>query len=291
MTQVMAIISLPVLGVGLGLAVFWLIGSFMVSWRKYPAFSAAVAPASDFMLSTPDGLSVAATFWPGAKLNSPGILLMHGLGDTRQAVAANADWLAKQGFAVMTIDLRGHGQSSRAPHSFGLNESIDAQTAFDWLKRRQQGAPVGVIGISLGGAASLLGTSGPLRADALVLQAVYPDIRRAIRNRIAAYIPRPLSYVLEPLLSYQSPLRFGVWPDRLTPILSLASYEGPVLIAGGERDVYTPPSESREMLAAAAQGRGLLLLQGMNHPEASAAQSDEYREKILAFFSSTLGAP
>src|SRR5260221_6022837 len=99
----------------------------MVSWRKYPAFSAAVAPASDFMLSTPDGLSVAATFWPGAKLNSPGILLMHGLGDTRQAVATNADWFAKQGFAVLTIDLRGHGQSSRAPHSFGLNDSLDAQ--------------------------------------------------------------------------------------------------------------------------------------------------------------------
>ncbi len=263
----------------------------MVRWRKYPAFSAAVAPASDFTLSTQDGLFLAATFWPGAKPNTPGVLLMHGLGDSRQAVAANADWFAKQGFAVLTIDFRGHGQSSPAPHSFGLNESIDAQTAFEWLKSRQQGAPVGVIGISLGGAASLLGENGPLRADALVLQAVYPDFRRAVRNRIAAYIPRPFAYVLEPLLTFQSPLRFGVWPDRLTPIAALASYVGPVLIVGGERDVYTPPSESREMAATAAQGKELLLLQGMNHPEASAAQSDEYRERILAFLSSTLGAP
>ena len=87
-----------------------------------------------------------------------------------------------------------------------------------------------------------------------MLQAVYPDIRRAIRNRIAAYPPRPFASVLEPLLSYQSPLRFGVWPDRLTPVASLASYRGPVLIAGGEKDVYTPPSESREMLAAAPGG-------------------------------------
>ncbi|MGO9941937.1 MAG: alpha/beta hydrolase [Rhodoblastus sp.] len=141
--QVTTIFSLPVLGIGLGLAASWLIGSFMVRWRKYPAFSAAVAPACDFILSTPDGLSLAATFWPGAKPNSPGVLLMHGLGDSRQAVAANAEWFAKQGFAVVTIDFRGHGQSSPAPHSFGLNESIDAQTAFEWLKSRQQGAPVG----------------------------------------------------------------------------------------------------------------------------------------------------
>lgn len=294
MPQLTTLLALPVLGAGLGLVASWLIGSFMVRWRKTPAVLAAVRPARDFTLSTPDGLSVAATYWPGAKPDSPGILLMHGLGDTRQALAANADWLAKQGFAVLTIDLRGHGQSSRAPHSFGLTESIDAQTAFDWLKHRQYNAAVGVIGISLGGAAALLGEQGPLRADALVLQAVYPDIRRAIRNRIAAHLPRPFASVfasvMEPLLSYQSPLRFGVWPDRLTPVVSLASYSGPVLIAGGEKDVYTPPSESREMLAA-ARGGELLLLQGMNHPEASAAQSDEYREAICVFFCSTLGTP
>ena len=290
MPQLTTILALPVLGAGLGLAASWLIGSFMVRWRKYPAVSTAAPPARDFTLTTPDGLSLAATYWPGARPDSPAILLMHGLGDTRQALAANADWFAKQGFAVLTIDLRGHGQSSRAPHSFGLTESIDAQTAFDWLKRRQHGAAVGVIGISLGGAASLLGEGGPLRADALVLQAVYPDIRRAIHNRIAAYVPRPFASVLEPLLSYQAPLRFGVWPDRLTPVVSLASYRGPVLIAGGEKDVYTPPSESREMLAAAPGGE-LLLLQGMNHPEASAAQSDEYRETIRVFFCSTLGSP
>ncbi|MGO9392985.1 alpha/beta hydrolase [Rhodoblastus sp.] len=136
-----------------------------------------------------------------------------------------------------------------------------------------------------------MGESGPLRVDALVLQAVYPDLRRAVRNRIAAYVPRPFAYVLEPLLTYQSPLRFGAWPDRLTPIAALASYAGPVLIVGGEKDVYTPPSESREMAAAAAHGKELLLLRGMNHPEASAAQSEEYLERILAFFSATLGAP
>jgi hypothetical protein len=82
-----------------------------------------------------------------------------------------------------------------------------------------------------------LGASGPLPADALVLQAIYPDIRRAIRNRIAAFLPAPLAWALESLLSYQSRLRFGVWPDRLTPTAALAAYQGPVLIVGGEKDV------------------------------------------------------
>jgi alpha-beta hydrolase superfamily lysophospholipase len=277
--------------VGLAPLAAWLVGSLMVRWKKSLSAPSAAPPAEDFRLATPDGLAIAATYWPGWRQNSPAVLLLHGLGDARQAVAANAEWLANKGFAALAIDFRGHGQSSRAPHAFGLTESIDARTGFDWLKIRQQGAPIGVIGISLGGAASLLGANGPLPADALVLQAVFPDIRRAIRNRIAAFLPAPFAWALEPLLSYQSRPRFGIWPDRLAPIEALADYRRPVLVVGGAADAYTPPAESREIFAAATQGRELLLLEGLDHDQASATQSDAYRDKILTFFSSTLGSP
>jgi alpha-beta hydrolase superfamily lysophospholipase len=276
---------------GLGLLASWRVGTKMIWGRKETKIAAAVAPASDLTLSTPDGMSLGATYWPGKNPNSPGVLLLHGLGESRQALAANADWLARQGFAVLTIDFRGHGQSSDAPHSFGLGESIDAQTAFDWLKQSQQGAPVGAIGVSLGGAAILLGKDGPIPADAIVLQAVFPDIRRAIRNRIAAHLPTPLAYAFEPLLSYQAPPRFGVWPDQISPLASLKSYKGPVLIIGGANDSFTPPAESREMLEAAAGHKEFLLLRGLNHFQAAAAKSDQYRAEILKFFTSTLGAP
>ncbi|MGO9389515.1 alpha/beta hydrolase [Rhodoblastus sp.] len=284
-------LSILALCIGFGLLASWRVGTEMIWRRKEATIAAAVAPASDLTISTPDGMTLGATYWPGKNPNSPGVLLLHGLGESRQAFAANADWLAKQGYAVLTIDFRGHGQSSDAPHSFGLEESMDAQTAFDWLKKSQRGAPVGVIGISLGGAAALLGKNGPVPADALVLQAVFPDIRRAIRNRIAAHLPAPLAYALEPLLSYQSPMRFGVWPDRITPVEALKSYKGPVLIVGGANDSFTPPSESREMFAAATEHKEFLLLRGLNHFQAAAAKSDQYRGEILKFFASTLGAP
>jgi hypothetical protein len=152
--------TLLALGIGLGLLGSWLIGSIIVSWWKNLPAGAAVAPAVDVTLATPDGLFLAAIFWPGLLDNSPAVLVLHGLGDARQAVAANPNWLANKGFAAMAINFCGHGQSSGAPHSFGLTESIDAQTAFDWHKKRQQGAPVGVIGISLGGARAFWARAG-----------------------------------------------------------------------------------------------------------------------------------
>ncbi len=283
-------IGLGLAAVATGLATSWGLGSVIM--RPSPSFVApARSPAIDFRMPSLDGLVLAATYWPGRRPNAPGVLLLHGNGSSRAAMVGNAAWLASQGYAILTIDFRGHGQSSAASHSFGLYESRDAAAAFAWLKRRQRNAPVAVIGASLGGAAALLGERGPLPADAMILQAVYPDIRHAIRNRIAAVATPAASYLLEPLLSYQSLPRFGVAPDRLSPIAALRHYRGPVLIVGGARDRYTPPDETRAMFLAAPGRRTLWLAPGLGHARAADIGGDEYRRRVLAFLRGTIGGP
>lgn len=274
----------------LGLCLSWAVGALLV--RPTPsAVPPSAPPALDLQLGTADGLTIAATYRPGRFPNSPGVLLLHGNGASRAATAPNAAWLAAQGYAVLAIDFRGHGRSSRARHSFGLFESRDAEAAFAWLKRRQQGAPVAAVGISLGGAAALLGERGPLPADALVLQAVYPDIRRAIGNRIAALATPVPAALLEPLLSYQSRLRFGVWPSRLSPLAAARLYKGPVLVVGGGADRYTPPEEARALFAALPGPKRLWIAPGLAHAEVSDVATPEYRARLLAFLHDTIGPP
>jgi pimeloyl-ACP methyl ester carboxylesterase len=285
----LVVLFLVAIALTVGLA--WLAGSAMV-WGRAPAPSdAAAPPAQDLTLTAADGMTLAATFWPGARPDSPGIMLLHGIFANRTGYAPQAAWLARQGFAVLTVDLRGHGGSGAAPHAFGLTESRDARAGFDWLKAKQTNAPVGVIGISLGGAAALIGDDGPLPAQALALVCVYPDIDNAIRNRIAAHAPEPIPLLLTPLLKYQSWPRFHVMPERLRPIEVLRKVTAPVLIVGGGADAYTPPEESREMLAATAGPKDLLLLDGMNHAQATWADTPDYRERLKAFFVAALGAP
>jgi fermentation-respiration switch protein FrsA (DUF1100 family) len=260
--------------------------------RPSPSFVApARLPAVDLRLRSRDGLILAATYRPGRRPNSPGVLLLHGNGASRAAMADNAAWLAGRGYAVLAIDFRGHGQSASAPHSFGLYEGRDAAAAFDWLRRQQRNAPVAVIGASLGGAAALLGEKGPLPADAMILQAVYPDIRNAVRNRIASVATPVGGFLFEPLLSYQSLPRFGVARDRLSPIAALRHYRGPVLIVGGGRDRYTPPAETRAMFDAAPGRRSLWIAPDLGHARTSDIVSEEYRRRVLAFLHGTIGDP
>ena len=273
----------------IGLAVSWLLGSAMTG--PTPSHVArATAPARDVRLRTADGLTITASYWPGASPNAPAVLLLHGNGASRAAMAPTAAWLARQGYAALAIDFRGHGESSPAQHSFGLGESRDAAAAFAWLKRQQHGAPVAVLGSSLGGAAALLGPHGPVPADALILIAVYPDIRHAIRNRIGAQLGSWPAMLLEPLLSYQSPFRFGVWPDALSPIEALRRYPGPLLVIGGDRDRYTPPVETRALFNAALGPRQILWIAGADHSAASGMSSDACRDRLRLFLAQTIGA-
>jgi pimeloyl-ACP methyl ester carboxylesterase len=143
---------------------------------------------------------------------------------------------------------------------------------------------IGVIGISLGGAAALLGDEGPLPADAMVLQAVYPDIRSAIRNRLAERLGGALAALGEPLLSYQSWLRQGVGPERMAPMSAMSKVKAPVLMIGGAEDVYTPETETRALFEAAGGAKELWIVPGLGHAGMSDAATQEYRSRVGAFF-------
>ena len=234
---------------------------------------------------------LAATYRPGATDQTPAILFLHGVGASRAAVAGNARWFGEHGYATLAIDFRGHGQSTITPRSFGWSEAADAHHAFIWLKRQQHDAPIAVIGISMGGAASLIGTAGPLPADALVLQAVYPDIRHAIRDRIASRLGIVVASLGEPLLSYQSVIRMGVWPSALSPVAALREVTRPVLVIGGAEDRYTPPLETRTMYDAAIARKALWIVPGADHAATSDLSSNAYRARVLRFLTSTIGRP
>ena len=266
----------------LGLALLWKAGSQLTSPTNHHV-APYPAPARALKIASADHVTLAASYIPAAQPDAPAILLLHGNGGSRADVMPTALWLSAHGYAVLTIDFRGHGESTPTTKSFGLSEAHDAQAAFDWLKKRAHGGKVGVIGFSLGGAAALLGDNGPLTPDVMVLECVYPDIRHAIFNRVATVTGRWPAYFIEPLLSYQSWLRYGVSPSRISPVWALTRVTSPVMIVGGGADVYTPPEEIRSLFDAAHQNGEIWLLDGLSHDQVVSSQSKVFRSKLLSF--------
>ncbi|MER5873187.1 alpha/beta fold hydrolase [Streptomyces sp. NPDC002044] len=111
----------------------------------------------------------------------PAVLLGHGFGGSKDDVRAQAEQLARDGYAVLTWSARGFGRSGGA---IGLNdpehEVKDVSRLVDWLATRPgvrldaAGDPrVGVSGASYGGAVSLLAAGYDARVDAIAPQITF----------------------------------------------------------------------------------------------------------------------
>lgn len=73
---------------------------------------AVLRAAERVVLTTEDKLSLVASWWaPKGKQVAPGALLVHDAGGQRKDLAEIAERLHKLGFAVLALDLRGHGES------------------------------------------------------------------------------------------------------------------------------------------------------------------------------------
>lgn len=118
----------------------------------------------------------------------PAVLLGHGFGGSKDDVRAQAERLARDGYAVMTWSARGFGRSGG---KIGLNdpehEVKDVSALIDWLARRPEvrldadGDPrVGVAGASYGGAVALLAAGYDRRVDAIAPQITYWNLADAL---------------------------------------------------------------------------------------------------------------
>ena len=113
----------------------------------------------------------------------PAVLLAHGFGGTKDAVASDAKSLADRGYAVLTWTAQGFGRSGGQIHLDSPDYEVrDAQRLLDWLAARPEvrldapGDPrVGVVGGSYGGGLALLLAGQDPRVDAIVPSITWND--------------------------------------------------------------------------------------------------------------------
>ena len=65
-----------------------------------------------------DGVELRGTFYPAPKAKAPAILMLHRYGGNREGWEKLAEELQKKGFAVLTFDFRGHGESTKVTADF-----------------------------------------------------------------------------------------------------------------------------------------------------------------------------
>jgi fermentation-respiration switch protein FrsA (DUF1100 family) len=269
------------------LAGLWAIGGALTA--PNPSVVGALPPdlssGESVLIPSASGSTLHGWFLTGPD-GAPAVVLLHSLHGSRKSMLGRARFLNRAGYAVLLFDFQANGESPGDHVTFGHLESLDARAAVDYVRARMPGARVGAVGASMGGAAAIL-ADPPLPVDALVLEAVYPSLDRAVADRLAMRLGE-WSGALGPLLTLQVRPRLGFSPDDLRPIDRVAGVAAPKLFVAGSEDRHTRIDEARALFDAASEPKELWVVEGAAHVDLHAYDRPAYERRVLAFLDAHL---
>jgi predicted acyl esterase len=205
-----------------------------------------------------DGVGIATTLYtptgPTPTGGWPTLMLFAALGETRQPMNMLAEtYLASDGYAVLTFDARGTGESGGLVSLDGPREIQDVRTLFDWLAGHHGIARtrIGALGFSYGGGAVWRATAEGVPFAAIVPVSTWTDFYGALFPQNLAkggafaslLAPVPAARLSDLLLSstpdiYAStnlPAIRSLAADR-SSVAALARLKTPVFMVQGRRD-------------------------------------------------------
>ncbi len=219
--------------------------------------------------------------WYSPSSNDAAILLLHGSQGSRESVRAHAQMLAKNGFGVLAIDMRGNGESGGTANAYGWECGKDVRAGVDFLK--SQGInKIGGMGLSLGGEVLLGEAYNCPEMTAIVSDGATfhtPDDYVALDSRkdFIRGAPTNLTFAFTSLFTGQTAPKTSI-PDSISGVPSTQF----LFIAAGSK---AAESEYGDAFVKAAAGRGeMWVAPDAGHTGAYAMYPGEYESRVIDFY-------
>ncbi|MBW2987835.1 alpha/beta fold hydrolase [Candidatus Woesearchaeota archaeon] len=154
---------------------------------------------SSIMLKAEDGVDIAATYYKPLEEEPPGVILLHMLDKDRFTWDVFAKRLQEEGYAVLAIDLRGHGESINQGRWQDFNEMDfnsmvnDARAAKTYIEQTLEPRRYIMIGASIGANVALNYAAADNDINAVILLSPGETYRGVnVLGAINMYGDRPL---------------------------------------------------------------------------------------------------
>ncbi len=238
----------------------------------------------------------------GALTDARTIIVVHGSPDNRTDLGMGyldlSAALAKHGFAVLTFDLRGTGQSQAEPLSMGYFEKRDVLGAVDFLLSGEQPYPnlgrpkaIGGWGVSMGAATLLLAAAQDTAIKAVVSDSAYSDALPLLEREIPKRSGLPSWFTPGVLRAFQALYAIDFAAVRPVDVVAKIAPR-PIYFIQGAADTYVPTSDMNLLDQAAKQGSGarvsIWLVPNATHAQAFKVAGQKYVDNVVAFFTANL---
>ncbi len=197
---------------------------------------------------------------------APVLLFLHGVHWDVRASAPRMRQLHALGFAVLGVDYRGFGRSSKALPSEALIAE-DARAAWEWLARTHPTSRRFVFGHSLGAAVAVQLAHAVGDEAGLIVEGGFTSVADVFRSTSWGWLPIT-----------------GLITQRFDAASRIAHVGSPVLVVHAAEDTMIAPRLGRELYERALAPKRFVLVEGAVHENTSEVGQRQYREALRDLF-------
>jgi len=241
--------------------------------------------------SSDDNVNISGWFFRAAGAQpGPAVVLCHGVWTGRRECLPLALRFQAAGYNVLCFDFRAHGRSAGRFISIGHHETNDVIGAVHYLTHRPEvdRARIGVIGFSMGAAATIQAAARCSDVAAIVADSAYATFVDAAKYSFRS-VTRVPHFPIAPIAMGWAKMIMHVDANQLRPVDVIGRISPrPVLLTHGTLDEIVPVRHAYTLFKAAEEPKELWVVPDAHHVEARDIDPDGYFHRLEHFLSEAL---
>jgi dipeptidyl aminopeptidase/acylaminoacyl peptidase len=242
-------------------------------------------PFTEISIPTKNHCSLYGWWIPG-KNTSPLLILVHGWGRNAGRMMPYIDQFHKAGYNLLAFDSRNHGKSDTDNHSTMLKFAEDIIAAIEYAseKRWTKSNNIGLVGLSIGGAASIYAAAHDNRIKAVITAGAFAEPQAVMKKQLTdRHIPKPVIWSSIKFIEHKVRLKFS----DIAPVNHIENAAADFLLIHGERDQTVPIEQGEKLFEKGNNGKiELWKLPEKGHSDCHFEKG--YWEKVIGFMNSKL---
>ena len=246
-------------------------------------------PFEDVSIVSDDGFRLYGKLYK-AKEKSPLVLFFHGYHGMAAWDGYGIFKICREnGFPVLMIDDRTHGNSEGNATTFGIKERYDCKLWTEYaVKLLGEETDIFLAGVSMGAASVMMSTELelPENVKGIVADCGYSEPAAIIKETL-----RSMKLPTEPVYLFVrlAALLFGHFDlEEASPLQAMKKLEIPILFIHGTKDSVVPISMGEELYENCVANKKKVWIEGADHANSALTDYETYKEAVLEFLRQNL---